>query len=75
MLQTLAETAGIDKRCNPHGFRHAEATWILQRGMSPSLVAQVLGHMSLRMIQQHYGHLTQAEAYDALIALIRKEEE
>jgi integrase len=42
--------------------------------MNVLLVAQILGHRSLRMIHLHYGHLTQADAYDKLVALIAQEE-
>jgi len=47
-------------------LRHTGATWALQEGVSPVLVAFRLGHRSTRMIEQHYGRLI--ESMDAEIA-------
>jgi integrase/recombinase XerD len=58
LIRDLGEKAGIRQRVHPHLFRHAAATYMLQRGMNPLLVAQVLGHSSLVMIQRVYAHLT-----------------
>lgn len=72
MLNNLGEEAGMTKPVHAHAFRHAVATYLLQQGMNPLLVAQLLGHSSLRMIQMHYGHLTAADTYDALIEALAK---
>jgi len=69
MVRGLGEKA-LRKRVHPHIFRHSAATYYLQRGMDSLLVAQILGHSSLRMIQQVYSHLTPADAYDALMRLL-----
>lgn len=47
-------------------LRHTGATWALQEGVSPVLVAFRLGHRSTRMIEQHYGRLI--ESMDSEIA-------
>lgn len=47
-------------------LRHTGATWALQEGVNPVLVAFRLGHRSTRMIEQHYGRLI--ESMDAEIA-------
>ena len=67
---SLGQLAGIEKRVYPHLLRHSFATWALSRGMNPIQLAQILGHSSLRMIQQVYSHLTPADAYDALMRLL-----
>jgi integrase/recombinase XerD len=74
MVRDLAEQAGIRKRVHPHLFRHSAATYMLQRGMNPLLVAQVLGHTSLAMIQRVYAHLTPHDAHQALMQVYRTDE-
>lgn len=71
MIRDVAERAGIRKRVHPHLFRHSAATFMLQRGMNPLLVAQVLGHTSLAMIQRVYAHLTPTDAHQALMQVLR----
>jgi integrase len=39
--------------------------------MNPLLVAEVLGHTSLAMIQSVYSHLTPIDAHSALMAALR----
>jgi integrase len=74
MVRDLADRAGIRKRVHPHLFRHSAATFMLQRGMNPLLVAQVLGHSSLAMIQRVYAHLTPTDAHHALMRALRPDE-
>ncbi len=69
-LWSLGKEARIEKRVYPHLLRHSFATWALSRGMNPIQLAQILGHSSLRMIQQVYSHLTPGDAYDALMRLL-----
>ena len=40
-------------------FRHSYITDALERGVSVAAVAELAGHSDLRMIQEHYGHLSQ----------------
>ena len=72
-VRDLGERAGLRKRVHPHVFRHSAATHMLRRGMNPLLVAQVLGHTSLAMIQNVYSHLTPIDAHAALVAALRDE--
>ncbi len=74
LIRDLAERAAIRRRVHPHLFRHSAATYMLQRGMNPLLVAQVLGHSSLAMIQRVYAHLTASDAHQALMQVLRGEE-
>lgn len=71
LVRELGERARIGKRVHPHVFRHSAATHMLRRGMNPLLVAQVLGHSSLAMIQNVYAHLTPVDAHAALVAALR----
>lgn len=74
LIRDLGERAGVKKRVHPHLFRHSAATHMLRRGMNPLLVAEVLGHTSLAMIQNVYSHLTPVDAHSALMAVLRSEE-
>ncbi len=71
MVRDLAERAELKQHVTPHVFRHSAATWMLQRGMNPLLVAQVLGHSSLDMIQNVYSHLMPTDAHRELMAALQ----
>ena len=73
-IRDLGERAGLRKRVHPHVFRHSAATHMLRRGMNPLLVAQVLGHSSLAMIQNVYSHLTPVDAHAALMAALKDDQ-
>jgi integrase/recombinase XerD len=66
MVRLLAAEAGIKKRVYPHLLRHSYATWALTKGINPIMLADILGHNSLTMIQQVYAHLAPQDAYDAM---------
>lgn len=70
MVCAVADMAGIQKRTYPHLLRHSHATWALNRGMNPIMLAQVLGHSSLVMIQRNYAHSTPADAHELLAKLL-----
>lgn len=70
LVRSLAESSGIGKRVFPHMLRHTYATWALNRGMNPIMLAQVLGHRSLVMIQRNYAHLTPADAHELMARLL-----
>jgi integrase/recombinase XerD len=74
MVRGLGEKA-LRKRVHPHIFRHSAATYYLQRGMDSLLVAQILGHSSLQMIQKVYSQLSPTDAHAALVAALRKDED
>jgi integrase len=42
-------------------------------GMSPIMVAKIAGHSSLRMIERVYSHLTNDDAYDAMMDMLTKQ--
>lgn len=47
--------AGL-QHVTPHTLRHTAATWMAQAGVSLWDIAGFLGHTSLQMIEQTYGH-------------------
>ena len=70
MVRNLAEVAGIKKRVYPHLLRHSYATWALNCGMNSIMLAQLLGHSSLVMIQRTYAHHTAADTYELLAKVL-----
>jgi site-specific recombinase XerD len=75
LLQDLRQRAGITKRVYPHLLRHSYATWALSKGMNPIMLAHILGHTSLAMIQNVYAHLTPRDAYQAMLQALSSEPE
>lgn len=73
LVRGLAYRAGITKRVYPHIFRHSYATEALRRGMNPVQLAMILGHSSLRMIDQVYSHLNTTDAYDAMLKMLTED--
>jgi integrase len=43
--------------------------------MNPIMLAYILGHTSLTMIQNVYGHLTPRDAYQAMLQVLSAEPE
>jgi integrase/recombinase XerD len=74
LIQDLGVRAGIGKRVYPHLLRHSYATWALNRGMNPVMLAHILGHTSLTMIQNVYSHLTPTDAYEAMMRTLAEED-
>ncbi len=74
LVKRAADRAGIEKRVYTHLMRHSFITNCLRAGMSPILVAKIAGHSSLRMIERIYSHLTNQDAYDAMIDMLAKDE-
>lgn len=52
---TARKRARLDEKVTPHTLRHTRATWLMQAGVNPWQAAGSLG-MSLRMLEQIYGH-------------------
>lgn len=76
MVGALARRAGVtDRPTNPHAFRHAFATWALRRGMSAVVLQRILGHADLTMISGTYSHLVPADTAQAMMALLRGDEQ
>jgi integrase len=74
LVKRAAYQAGFEKRVYTHLMRHSFVTNCLRDGMSPILVAKIAGHSSLRMIERIYSHLTDQDAYDAMMEIYAKSE-
>ncbi len=70
LVRTAAARAGITKHVHAHLLRHSFITNALRGGMNPMMVAQIVGHNSLRMIDRVYSHLTAGDTYEALLSLL-----
>lgn len=69
---TISQAAGI-KGCHPHELRHTAASLMLSRGVPLHVVADVLGHSSISVTKDVYGHLVAGEkrlASDAISSAI-----
>jgi len=52
--------AGIAPAVGLHQLRHTFASLAIMNGTPLMVVAHALGHSSTRMIERHYGHLSQS---------------
>lgn len=48
--------AGLSKDVTPHVLRHSAATWMAQAGVPMWDIAGFLGHSSVKMVEEVYGH-------------------
>lgn len=68
LIDHAAERAGLDpKRVHPHLLRHSFVTNALRAGINPLLLSQIVGHSSMRMIEQVYSHLNAGDSYEAMM--------
>jgi integrase len=58
ILQRAAARAGVEESTT-YDFRHTAISLWLMRGLSPWEVARMVGHATVAMIEQRYGHLYQ----------------
>jgi integrase len=61
-LSALQQTAGIlnpngRAKYGPHALRHFFASWAIEQGFSPKRLQVLLGHSSIQMTFDVYGHL------------------
>lgn len=47
---------GLPKRLRFHELRHSYATLMLQKGINPKIVSQILGHSSVSVTLDIYSH-------------------
>jgi integrase len=52
-----------------HQLRHSFATRLLTQGVPMQIVAQQLGHASLRMVEKYYGHLVDAHVQQVIASV------
>jgi integrase len=58
--------AGIIPAVGLHQLRHTYASLAVMNGTPLMVVAHALGHSSTRMVEKHYGHLSQSYVADAI---------
>ena len=71
-VQAITEAAGLG-RWTPHELRHSAASILLATGVPLKVVSEMLGHSSIRVTADVYGHLLEparAEAADAMGAAL-----
>ena len=66
----LAQRAGLG-HWHPHELRHSAASILLAQGVPLEVVSEVLGHASIRMTKDVYGHLIGSQKRDAAEAMSR----
>ena len=54
------DRAEIKPRISFHGLRHTWASLAIEKGLPLLVVAKNLGHADGRMVEKHYGHLTES---------------
>jgi len=69
LVHAAAQRSGLTKRIHPHLFRHSWMTEMLRRGMNPIQLSVIAGACQ-EVIAEHYQHLTQDDAYEAMIAAL-----
>ena len=67
-FQKVCERAGLP-HWHPHELRHSAASLMLASGVSLQVVSQVLGHSSIRMTADVYGHILDPERERAARAM------
>jgi integrase len=65
MLRTCKK-AGIDPPATLGVLRHTYASLLVSAGVPLKMVADSLGHVSIRMVERHYGHLVRG-AHERMI--------
>lgn len=69
-LSDTCVRAGLGHR-NPHALRHSAATILLAEGVPIEVVSDILGHSSIRVTKDVYGHLVVRQQVDAAKAMNR----
>jgi len=72
-----AVAASVGKPCRIHDLRHTHAAWLIAQGEHPKAIQTRLGHSSIRVTIDRYGHLMDglddqtAARLDAIAATVR----
>jgi hypothetical protein len=61
------DVLGEGRRIYPHLFLHSFVTEQLRRGTQPILVAKIVGHSSLELVNRVYQHLSVSDAHEGLM--------
>ena len=74
-FKKLLEMADIDTTVRFHDLRHTHATWLLEKGVHPKVVAERLGHSSIRITLDTYSHVIKGMQKIAVSKLDEMEDE
>jgi len=67
-FRKVCDAAGLG-HWHPHELRHSAASLMLAQGVKLHVVSQVLGHSSIRMTSDVYGHLLEPDRHEAAQAM------
>ena len=67
-FQVICRSAGLGD-WHPHELRHSAASLMLAQGVKIQVVSQVLGHSSIRMTADVYGHILDPDRKEAADAM------
>jgi integrase len=67
-FRNICDRAGLG-HWHPHELRHSAASLMLAQGVKLHVVSQVLGHSSIRMTSDVYGHLLEPDREEAALAM------
>jgi integrase len=71
-MAEACEGAKIDPPANFHCLRHTYASHTIMNGAPLMVVAKNLGHADTRMVEKHYGHMSESFVADAIRAAAPK---
>ena len=57
VFKRLLAKTGIPPNVRFHDLRRTHATWLLEKGVHPKVVAERLGHSSIRITLDTYSHV------------------
>ena len=66
LFRRLAQSAGIEKRVHPHGFRHTHAYELMMEGIPMPIIQQQLGHVSLATTDTYLSHIAPKQVIEAM---------
>lgn len=66
MLKRMAEGAGLQRRCNPHAFRHGMAFGMAREGIPVPVISKALGHSNIGTTSTYLSHVDPTMLVDAV---------
>ena len=66
LFRRLAQSAGIQKRVHPHGFRHTHAYELMMEGVPMPIIQQQLGHVSLATTDRYLAHIAPKQVIETM---------
>ena len=84
MLRRIKKRAGIDKKCNPHWFRHSRATILVDEGYQEEIIRNIMGwtsgsdeiktyiHIGAKQVENAFKHSNGLESVEEYKPKFRK---